>query len=79
MFARLHKWLSAIGIGLKLVAAAIGIAAVYAIARMTRTRLSEQEAADAEDEARRVKEAGERGSADEVLDSLDRATRRRKR
>ena len=49
---------------------------VAILGNILRRRKYDAEASAAEDEARKVKEAGKRGDADAVLDSLRRAARK---
>lgn len=70
----LSRWWRGVRVGLAVVASAISVL-WFMLWRMRGRRL-DKAAAKAEDEARRVRDAGKRGATDEVIDSWRRATKK---
>ena len=70
----LSRWWGGVKLGVAVVAAAIGVFWLMLL-NIRRGRL-DKAAAEAQDEARRVRDAGKRGATDEVVDSFRRATKK---
>jgi len=72
--SRLRSWWNGVRLGLAVVASAIAV--LWLLLMNRRGRALDKEAVEAQDEARKVRDAGKRGATDEVVDSWRRATRK---
>lgn len=71
---RLRSWWNGVKLGLAVVASALVV--LWLTITNRRARRLDKQADEAENEASRVRDAGQRGAADEVLDSFRRATKK---